>query len=43
MIDKNGAMLDNDKAEIIDLNSEKKVFIAKAVDPKGLLKQTARE
>jgi HD-GYP domain-containing protein (c-di-GMP phosphodiesterase class II) len=43
MIDKTGAMLDNDKAEIIDLNSEKKVFIAKAVDPKGLLKQTAQE
>jgi HD-GYP domain-containing protein (c-di-GMP phosphodiesterase class II) len=43
MIDKNGAMLDNNKAEIIDLNNEKKIFIAKAVDPKGLLKQTARE
>jgi HD-GYP domain-containing protein (c-di-GMP phosphodiesterase class II) len=40
MIDKNGDMLDNDKSEVIDLNSEKKIFIAKAVDPKGLLKQS---
>ncbi|MDR1931803.1 MAG: HD-GYP domain-containing protein [Spirochaetales bacterium] len=39
MIDKDGAMLDNDKGGVIDLNTEKKVFIAKAVDPKGLLKQ----
>jgi HD-GYP domain-containing protein (c-di-GMP phosphodiesterase class II) len=38
MIDKDGCMLDNDKAEVIDLNNEKKVFIAKAVDPKGLIK-----
>jgi HD-GYP domain-containing protein (c-di-GMP phosphodiesterase class II) len=38
MIDKDGSMLDNDKAEVIDLNNEKKVFIAKAVDPKGLVK-----
>jgi len=36
IIDKDGTMLDNETAEIIDLNTEKKVFIAKAVDPKGL-------
>ncbi|MCL1817782.1 MAG: HD-GYP domain-containing protein [Spirochaetaceae bacterium] len=38
IIDKDGTMLDNDTAAIIDLDKEKKVFIAKAVDPKGLVK-----
>ncbi|MDR3199878.1 MAG: HD-GYP domain-containing protein [Spirochaetales bacterium] len=42
MIDKNGVMLDNDKNEVIDLNSDKKVFITKAVDPKGVFKQLAQ-
>ena len=38
MINKDGSMVENDQGDVIDLNVEKKVFIAKAVDPKSLAK-----
>jgi HD-GYP domain-containing protein (c-di-GMP phosphodiesterase class II) len=41
MISKDGALVENDQGEIIDLNVEKKLFIAKAVDPKSLAKTVA--
>ncbi len=41
MIKKDGAMVENDEGEVIDLNVEKKIFIAKAVDPKSLAKAVA--
>ena len=31
-------MVENDEGDVIDLNVEKKIFIAKAVDPKSLAK-----
>ena len=42
MINKDGSMVENDRGEIIDLNISKKIFIARAVDPKSLAK-TASE
>jgi HD-GYP domain-containing protein (c-di-GMP phosphodiesterase class II) len=41
MISKDGALVENDQGEVIDLNVEKKLFIAKAVDPKSIAKTAA--